>query len=436
MIMRWCPILALLLLLVAPASLAQPPTLDPVPDSLADGGVTARFYQLHGGQMAWSGSPRALADARVARAVLAGAAQDGLEAGRYGAFAGGTAVADDVALSAALLAYMRDVADGRPDLRALDSDVALPPRVTDVAALLDEALRHGQLAAVLESLPPHNPDYIFLKAALGDAQGDVHDTIVANMERWRWLPPQLEPDRIMINAADASLDLWLGGAPVLRSRVIVGKPATPTPILRAEGAAVTVNPAWTVPHSIAVKELLPRLKKNRAYLASQQMVLLNGPPGDPHGLTVNWRAIRAGQFPYQVRQLPGGRNALGRLKLELPNRFDVYLHDTPSRALFARPARALSHGCVRVEQILPLASYAISADGSALEDIRRRIDGGATTSLPLQRRLPVYFLYWTAFARDGRLVIRPDVYGRDSRLVAAAKAQPLRVAALDACQRG
>ena len=168
------------------------------------------------------------------------------------------------------------------------------------------------------------------------------DTIVANMERWRWLPRQLEADRIVINAADARLDLFLGGKNVLSSRVIVGKPATPTPILRADGAGVTVNPPWTVPASIAAREILPKLKRNPAYLVSQDMILLDGPAGDPQGLHVNWRAIPAGHFPYKLRQHPGAKNSLGRIKIELPNQFDVYLHDTPGKAAFNAPTRRQS----------------------------------------------------------------------------------------------
>ena len=137
------------------------------------------------------------------------------------------------------------------------------------------------------------------------------DTIAANMERWRWLPRQLEADRIVINVADARLDLFLGGNQVLTSRVIVGKPATRTPILRADGAGVTVNPPWTVPASIAAREILPKLKRNPAYLVSQDMVLLDGPAGDPQGLHVNWRAIPAGHFPYKLRQHPGAQEFAG-----------------------------------------------------------------------------------------------------------------------------
>jgi murein L,D-transpeptidase YcbB/YkuD len=243
------------------------------------------------------------------------------------------------------------------------------------------------------------------------------------------VPHALEPDRIVVNAADASLQLWLGGKVVLTSRVIVGRPGSPTPILRAEGAGVTFNPSWTVPHSIAVKEILPKLKRDPDYLASQDMVLLNGPPGDPHGLNVDWKAIPPGKFPYQIRQIPGLRNSLGQIKLELPNRFDVYLHDTPGKAAFGRSMRALSHGCVRVEQILPLASYALKADLSGEEPIRQAIGTGKTSYAPLQKKLPVYFLYWTAFPDTlGKLQFRPDIYGRDRRLIAAMHGSTQRIA--------
>lgn len=262
------------------------------------------------------------------------------------------------------------------------------------------------------------------------------DTIAANMERWRWLPRQLEADRIVINVADARLDLFLDGKHVLMSRVIVGKPATRTPILRADGAGVTVNPPWTVPASIAAREILPKLKRDPAYLVSQDMVLLDGPAGDPQGLHVNWRAIPAGHFPYKLRQHPGDRNSLGRIKIELPNQFDVYLHDTPGKAAFNAPHRDVSHGCVRVEQILPLAAYALASNLSAVQKISDAIDAGGTTYLPLARKLPVYFLYWTAFVDEsGAMDFRPDIYGRDQRMLNAG--HTVRLAANPvSCSRG
>jgi murein L,D-transpeptidase YcbB/YkuD len=265
------------------------------------------------------------------------------------------------------------------------------------------------------------------------------EQIMVNMERWRWLPHAIEPDYITVNVPDASLSLVLNGAEVLRSRVAVGKPRSPTPIMRAEGAGITVNPPWNVPNSIARKEILPKLKANPAYLRSQDMILLNGPLGDPYGLRVRWRDIPAGTFPYRLQQHPGQANALGTIKIELPNRFDVYLHDTPAKRAFASAERDISHGCVRVERILPLASYALSENLDAMTAISDAVASGETEYLPLKRKLPVYFLYWTAFpASDGTLQFRPDIYGRDLRLIAALRQSPaLQVSAnYPNCGRG
>jgi murein L,D-transpeptidase YcbB/YkuD len=316
--------------------------------------------------------------------------------------------------------------------------MGLPARAYDAATVLADALRENRLAAALQSLAPRHQAYVQLRDALAQTS-DVHrrEQIAANMERWRWLPPALEPDRIVVNAAAAELELWLDDQRMLSSRVVVGKPKTPTPILRAQSAALTVNPPWTVPRSIAVKEILPKLKRNRLYLRQQNMVLLDGPAGDPHGLTIDWRAIPAGRFPYQLQQRPGPKNALGRIKLELPNRFDVYLHDTPTKSAFAAKNRALSHGCVRVEQIMPLATYAL-AEPQAAAKIEALLRTTETRRLSLRKTLPVYFLYWTAsFDAQGALQFAPDIYGRDLRLIAAMKRAPLRVAAnIASCARG
>jgi murein L,D-transpeptidase YcbB/YkuD len=248
--------------------------------------------------------------------------------------------------------------------------------------------------------------------------------LAANMERLRWLPRRLEPDHILVNVPDAHLSLVLGGKEVLASRVVVGKPATPTPILRAEGAGLTVNPPWNIPESIARNEILPKLKADRSYLKKQDMVLLNGPPGDPYGLSVTWRKIPKGTFPYLIQQHPGGGNPLGTVKLELPNKFDVYLHDTPAKKYFSQVNRDISHGCVRVERILPLASYALSKTPDDMAVIVDAISRGETKYFPLKRQLPVYFLYQTAFVdAAGTLQLRPDIYGRDQRMIAMQDAK-------------
>jgi len=262
------------------------------------------------------------------------------------------------------------------------------------------------------------------------------DTIVANLERWRWMPRQPEPDRIVINAADARLEMFLGGESVLTSRVIVGKPATLTPILRGQGAGVTFNPAWTVPHSIAVREILPKLKRNHAYLASQDMFLVNGPTDDPQGLRIDWHTVNVRNFPYQIRQYPGPKNPLGLVKLELPNQFDVYLHDTPGKTAFNAASRAVSHGCVRVEQIMPLAPYTLAADLSAIDKINDAIGTGQTSYLPMKKNIPIYFLYWTAFVdADGAPEFRRDLYGRDERLLAALAMRVAQAAVTPGCRK-
>ena len=129
---------------------------------------------------------------------------------------------------------------------------------------------------------------------------------------------------------------------------------------------------------------------------------------------------------------------MGRIKLELPNKFNVYLHDTPDKALFEKSKRQLSHGCVRVEQILPLDSYTLAADLSATDKITKAIETGETATISLKKRIPVYFVYWTAVpAADGSLKYYPDVYGRDRRLIASMRNKHVRIAGIDpACMKG
>jgi murein L,D-transpeptidase YcbB/YkuD len=245
--------------------------------------------------------------------------------------------------------------------------------------------------------------------------------ISANMERWRWLPREFEERYVMVNAADATLTAIRAGRVELRSRVIVGAVATRTPILRADAVSVTVNPPWNVPYSIAANEMLPRLRRDPTYLQNQNIVLVNGPADDPHGLNVDWNNVGRANFPYTLRQEPGPNAALGFLKLEMPSPYSVYLHDTPGRNLFARPVRTLSHGCIRVDQIRPLSSWVLSGDtAAAVEQLEADIAASETLNRPLSAPVPVYVVYWTvAENEDGTLGFRPDVYGRDQRLAAA-----------------
>lgn len=235
--------------------------------------------------------------------------------------------------------------------------------------------------------------------------------IIANLERWRWMPIDLERRRVEVNVPDQSLELMDGNDVALYSKVVIGKKATPTPILRTAALSVIANPPWEIPDDIAARQFLPRLKKDGNYLASGNLSLMDA----PEGAAVDWRKVSAGHLPYQLRQAPGPSNALGKMMLDMPNQFDVYIHDTPHKELFQKPVREFSNGCIRTEEIEKLAQM-ILGDETALDEA---VASGQTQTLPLARPLPIYLLYWTAIpGEDGSVGFRPDRYGRDSLLLA------------------
>jgi murein L,D-transpeptidase YcbB/YkuD len=244
------------------------------------------------------------------------------------------------------------------------------------------------------------------------------EVIAANMERWRWLPRTFEDRHIEVNVPDQSVTFVRNGDVVLSSRVIIGRKNSRTPILRAEAIALIVNPPWEIPGDIVVNQLLPKLRRSSGYLQASNMVLLNA-PSDPFGKKVNWRNVSPSAFPYRVVQIPGPHNALGNLMIDMPNDFDVYLHDTPGKQIFKQDDRTVSNGCIRVEQIFQLASLALDeSDGDAR--ITDLIAAHDTKRVPLGRPVPVYLLYWTAIASpEGGVGFRNDLYGRDAPLIAA-----------------
>ena len=236
-------------------------------------------------------------------------------------------------------------------------------------------------------------------AALNVSASARANQIAMNLERWRMLSSGIEPTRIEVNAAAATATLYIGGTPQLAMRAVVGKAKTQTPILRSAIRAVIVNPPWVVPASIIRKEILPTLKRNPDYLEEHDMY---------------WRGD-------QIVQRPGEENSLGRLKFELSSSFDVYLHDTPARGLFARDERARSHGCVRLEKPLDLAERLLKGDPEwSRERIEQAIAEGETQRIATPEAVQVVIVYWTAFVdADGSVEFRNDIYGRDSRLMAA-----------------
>jgi L,D-transpeptidase YcbB len=249
--------------------------------------------------------------------------------------------------------------------------------------------------------------------------------ITLNMERWRWMPRTLEKSYVRVNVTDQSLDFIKDGDIALHSRVIIGTKATPTPILRTEVQSIVANPPWNIPGDLVAKKLLPRLKKDPGYLATRGMTLVDGPADDPHGKSVNWKELDGAKLP-AVQQSPGSDNALGAVMLDMPNDFDVYLHDTPNKKLFEQDTRELSNGCVRVEQIQALASLVLTGDADKGQDkLSDAIDSHETQTLTLDNPVPVYMEYWTAIAdADGTTGFYPDRYGRDPVLQARLATPP------------
>jgi len=250
--------------------------------------------------------------------------------------------------------------------------------------------------------------------------------VAVNMERWRWLPARLEPNHIVVNVPGAWLEVVEGGKAVLSMRVIVGDPEHPTPALHAKMTSLVMNPIWRIPSSIATNEILPKLKKDPGYLIENDLELVSDSfaPGSPEsqGVGISWKTMSV--IPWPVRQRAGSDNALGRIKFNIPNDDDIYLHDTPNRKAFTRNFRALSHGCVRVEKPEDLALYALKDKQWSGEKLEQEIDKGETRTVSLGKSLPVWLLYWTSWVDgDGVLQFRDDLYERDQRLLVALSQQ-------------
>jgi murein L,D-transpeptidase YcbB/YkuD len=244
------------------------------------------------------------------------------------------------------------------------------------------------------------------------------DTILANMERWRWLPRDLGKTYVMVNIPDYTLKVVSNGHMVWTTKIVVGKPGNlATPMLTETMKFITVNPTWNVPPSIIQNEYMPALREDPQAMERIGLKVTTNPDGTIH-----------------IYQPPGDRNALGRIRFNFPNKFLVYQHDTPDKHLFAQDKRAYSHGCMRVENPLRYAEVLLGLvlpkEGYTQERLKRMF-GTAEQDIqfPEAMRPWVHLTYQTAFVDDaGKLQIRDDVYGRDQRLLAILKGDERRMA--------
>ncbi|MGH6786885.1 MAG: L,D-transpeptidase family protein [Novosphingobium sp.] len=364
-------------------------------------------------------------DARALLGAIAAVEADGLIPADYqpkaleAAIAAGEGAGLDAQASRSFSWLAEDLRDGRTPMTArvqwfaVDPDQDLMP----TAALMAQALGGHDVPGVLASLSPTTPDYAALKAELAvtpAAQTARRGRIRANMDRWRWLARDLGKYYLLTNVPEFQLRLTVNNEIIKTYRTVVGKPGkTATPQLAETVQNVVFNPTWTVPQSIVVGEGLgPQLLANPARARRE-----------------NYKVTKAKDGTITVVQQPGPGNALGVMKIDMPNPHAIYLHDTPSKSLFNTPVRAYSHGCIRTEkaQELGMTMAMLGADLS-IDQAVQYATSGKYTKVPMARTFPVYITYFT-MARDigGTLASFNDIYGRDAPVVASfAKPRELK----------
>jgi murein L,D-transpeptidase YcbB/YkuD len=383
------------------------------------------FYQNRNLAPLWleKGVETARTGAVIAR--LKQADTDGLEPGDYKtpSFAGlkpELLAEAELRLTRAVLTYARHVQAGRFPYTRVSRNIELPQPAPEPADVLSSIADAADAGKALDLFSPQHEPYRKLKAALaelrgkaGGAKGDVArqiETIVVNMERWRWYARDLGNAYSMVNQPDFTLKVVHNGAQVWTTRVVIGKPSMATPLLSETMKHITVNPTWTVPQSIVRNEYLPALAQDPTVLERM-------------GLRVSYHGSGV-----TITQPPGAGNALGRVRFNFNNRFSVFQHDTPDKHYFAHEVRAYSHGCMRVQDPAKYAEVLLNiarpAERWSAERITRMY-GAGEQNLQLQPTpIWVHLTYQTAFVDTaGKLQFRRDVYGLDSRTLAAIKSE-------------
>ena len=379
-----------------------------------------RFYFAHGYETVWDSHP---AEANRLGEAISHAADHGLDPRLFHSAALGERAAElspverDLLLSDAFLSYADALSRGAMPIEDRADDEDLVPEPVDIVAVMDKALADPDPASVIEALAPASAEYQVMRQAYAEyrdiAAGSptARDRIghgwtaraavaarrarqlAVNLERLRWLPRQMPKDRVVVNTAIARLQLFRDDRPIFTTRVVVGEVDKQTPDFQSTIDSVLFNPPWNIPRSIARQEILPKLA------------------GDPDYLSSHYMRFRRGG---SIQQEAGPHSALGRLKFEMNDRYDVYLHDTPTKSLFRAVDRTRSHGCVRVDNPRMLAMLLLGQPGKVID---RGIAAGRTARRPLPTPIPIFIVYQTAYVdADGSMQFRGDPYERDEEI--------------------
>jgi L,D-transpeptidase YcbB len=274
-------------------------------------------------------------------------------------------------------------------------DVTTDDEKLDLSAFLLRSLEENDVDGYFAFLRPRPAEYAALrKAYVSEADPARRTQLARNMERWRWMPLDLGAQHLIVNIPQYQVSYWQNGAVRGTWPVIVGKTKSPTPVFSAAVTGVTFNPWWEIPKSIVAESVGALARRNPAEAKRRGYVWANG----------------------RYRQRPGPKNSLGLMKLAMPNPFSIYLHDTPSKALFAQEVRTFSHGCIRTQDALGFASTLVE-DSKTQADVDAIITKGDTITIPLQKAIPVYVVYFTvSLDENGNIAYYPDVYSRDGKM--------------------
>jgi murein L,D-transpeptidase YcbB/YkuD len=332
----------------------------------------------------------------------------------------------DAKMTFAYLRYAADLLGWDENPKAIYNNWIVTTKKEDLAARLAAAVQKGEVRTSLEDLAPTHQQYKGLQAALvaeEQAPTGRADVIRMNMERWRWAPHDLGDRYVLINVPAYQMQVMEGANPVLAMRIIVGQPENPTPLFSDQMTYVVFSPYWNIPPGILRNETLPRIARDPDWLRRNNMEVV-GTSGDVvDASAVDWsdpEKVKNLRF----RQAPGPENALGLVKFIFPNNFSVYLHDTPTDKLFFKERRALSHGCIRVENPIGLAHYVMRDRPEwTPERIATAMHAKHEQIVKLKDPIPVHIGYWTAWIEpDGKTVTyTDDPYGIDARQLATMK---------------
>ncbi|SFQ67883.1 L,D-transpeptidase family protein [Hymenobacter arizonensis] len=404
----------------------------------------ADFYARAGFAPVWTRTEGVTPEAQAGVTLLVSAARYGLKPAEYQAtelvaLFDSLSISDDQAparrvraehqLSAALLRFTQHLHEGRitsSDLRPTASTIAA---AFDGVAHLQYALHSGRFAEALLEAQPASRSYVRLLRAWqrlldtdSAAAKRVAQPVAINLERLRW-EPGADSLYLAVNIPSYTLQVVRGAKVAASHRVIVGKAITPTPELYSRVTFMQAAPEWRVPQSIAANEMLPKLRRDPGFLDDRGFELYNAAGKRVNPYRVDWNAVTPEAFPYQIRQAPSEDNALGEVVFRFANPYSVYMHDTPAKKAFQANARALSHGCIRVEKPVALARFLLERDGknaaSRVNDLQNSIDSGRTKAIGLQAPVTLLVRYLTCEADGDQLRQLPDIYGRDKALAHA-----------------